>query len=54
MNKEKDNFKSRGSNVHIIDYDSNSLSDVTKKFMLLNLFGPQKKNLILAHHFCCF
>jgi hypothetical protein len=31
MNKEKDNFKSRRSNVHIIDYDSDSLSDSDKE-----------------------
>jgi hypothetical protein len=49
MNKEKDNFKSRRSNVHIIDYDSDSSNQVIKKFMLLSLFGPLKKNLILVH-----
>jgi hypothetical protein len=48
MNKKKDNFKSRHSNVHIIDYDSDS-SNYSYKFMLLNLFGPLKKNLILVH-----
>jgi hypothetical protein len=51
MNKEKDNFKSRSSNVHLIDYDSDSSSDtVTQKFMLLNLFAPLRKNLIIIHH----
>jgi hypothetical protein len=49
MNKDKDNFKSHRSNVHIIDYDSDSSNDSDKKFMLLNLFGPLKKNLILVH-----
>jgi hypothetical protein len=49
MNKEKDNYKSCRSNVHIIDYDSDSSNDNDKKFMLLNLFGPLKKKLILVH-----
>jgi hypothetical protein len=31
MNKEKDNFKSRRSNVHIIDYDSDSSNDSDKE-----------------------
>jgi hypothetical protein len=30
MNKEKDNFKSCRSNVHNIDYDSDSLNDSDK------------------------
>jgi hypothetical protein len=50
MNKEKDNFKSRRSNVHIIDYDSDSLNDSDKEiYAAENLFGPLKKNLILVH-----
>jgi hypothetical protein len=31
MNEEKDNFKSRRSNVHIIDYDSDSSKDSDKE-----------------------
>jgi hypothetical protein len=49
MNKEKDNFKSRRSNVHIIDYDSGSSNDSDKEFNALNLFGPLKKNIIPVH-----
>jgi hypothetical protein len=31
MNKEKDNFNSRGSNVHLIDFDSDSWSGSDKE-----------------------
>jgi hypothetical protein len=31
MNKEKDTFKSHSSNVHLIDYDSDSLSNSDKE-----------------------
>jgi hypothetical protein len=50
MYKEKDSFKSHHSNMHLIDYDLIIRAIVIKKFMLLNLFGPPRKNLILAHH----
>jgi hypothetical protein len=49
MNKEKDNFKSRRSNVHIIDYDSNSSNDSDKEVYAAEFFWPSKENLILVH-----
>jgi hypothetical protein len=49
MNKEKDNFKSRRSNVHIIDYDSNSSNDSDKEVYAAEFVWPSKENLILVH-----
>ena len=33
MNKDKENFKSRRSNVHIVDYDSNSSNDESEVYV---------------------
>jgi hypothetical protein len=49
MNKEKDNFKSRRSNVHIIDYDSDSSNDSDKEVYAADFVWPSKENLILVH-----
>jgi hypothetical protein len=43
MNKGKDNFKSCGSNVHIIDYDSNSLSDSDKEVYAAEFIRTSKE-----------
>jgi hypothetical protein len=42
MNKEKDNFKSRRSNVHIIDYDSHSSNDGDKEIYAAEFVWPSK------------
>jgi hypothetical protein len=49
LNKEKDNFKSRHSNVHIIDCDSDSSGDSDKEIYAAEFAWPSKKNLILVH-----
>jgi hypothetical protein len=49
MNKEKDNFKSRVLMFILLIMILIVRTIVIKKFMLLNLFGPLKKNLILVH-----
>ena len=33
MNMDKENFKSRRSNVHIVDYDSNSSNDESEVYV---------------------
>jgi hypothetical protein len=43
MNKEKDNFKSRRSNVHIIDYDSDSSNDSGKEVYAAEFVWPAKE-----------
>jgi hypothetical protein len=43
MNKEKDNFKSRRSNVHIIDYDSDSSDDSDKEIYAAKFVWPSKE-----------
>jgi hypothetical protein len=43
MNKEKDNFKLRCSNVHIIDYDSDSLNDSDKEVYAAEFVWPSKE-----------
>jgi hypothetical protein len=43
MNKEKDNFKSRRSNVHIIDYDSDSSNDNDKEVYAAEFVWPSKE-----------
>jgi hypothetical protein len=43
MNKEKDNFKSRRSNVHIIDYDSDSSDDSAKEVYAAEFVCPSKE-----------
>jgi hypothetical protein len=43
MNKEKDNFKSHRSNVHIIDYDSNSSNDSDKEVYAAEFVWPSKE-----------
>jgi hypothetical protein len=48
MNKEKDNFKSRRSNVHIIDYDSDSSNDNDKEIYVAEfIWSSKEKNLFL-------
>jgi hypothetical protein len=42
MNKEKDNIKSRRSNVHIIDYDSDSSDDSDKEIYAAIFVWPSK------------
>jgi hypothetical protein len=48
MNKEKYSFKSCRSNVHLIDYDSDSSSDSDKEVYATEF--PLKKILILDYH----
>jgi hypothetical protein len=43
MNKEKDNFKSRRSNVHIIDYNSDSSNDSDKEVYVAEFVWPSKE-----------
>ena len=43
MNKEKDNFKSRRSNVHVIDYDSDSSDDSDKEIYAAEFVWPSKE-----------
>jgi hypothetical protein len=43
MNKEKDNFKSHRSNVHIIDYDSYSSNDSDKEVYAAEFVWPSKE-----------
>jgi hypothetical protein len=43
INKEKDNFKSRRSNVHIIDYDSDSSNDSDKEVYAAKFVWPSTK-----------
>ena len=43
LNKEKDNFKSRRSNVHYIDYDSDSSSDSDKDVYTAEFVWPSKE-----------
>jgi hypothetical protein len=43
MNKEKDNFKSRHSNVYIIDYDSDSSNDSDKEIYAAEFVWPSKE-----------
>jgi hypothetical protein len=43
MNKEKDNFKSHRSNVHIIDYDSDSSDDSDKEIYVAEFVWPSKE-----------
>jgi hypothetical protein len=43
MNKEKDNFKSCRSNVHIIDYDFDSSSDSDKEVYAAEFVWPSKE-----------
>jgi hypothetical protein len=43
MNKEKDNFKSRSSSVHIIDYDSDSSNDSDKEVYAAEFVWPSKE-----------
>jgi hypothetical protein len=43
MNKEKDNFKSRRSNVHIIDYDSDSSNNSDKEVYAAEFVWPSKE-----------
>jgi hypothetical protein len=43
MNKETDNFKSRRSNVHIIDYDSDSSNDSDKEVYAAEFVWPTKE-----------
>jgi hypothetical protein len=43
MNKDKDNFKSHRSNVHIIDYDSDSLNDSDKEVYVAEFVWPSKE-----------
>jgi hypothetical protein len=42
MNKEKDNFKSRRSNVHIINYDSDGSNDSDKEVYDAEFVWPSK------------
>jgi hypothetical protein len=44
MNKEKDNFKSCRSNVHIIDYDSVSLNNSDKEVYVAEFVWPSKEH----------
>jgi hypothetical protein len=43
MNKEKDNFKSNCSNVHIIDYDSDISNDSDKEIYAAEFVWPSKE-----------
>jgi hypothetical protein len=43
VNKEKDNFKSHRSNVHIIDYDSDSSKDSDKEVYAAEFVWPSKE-----------
>jgi hypothetical protein len=43
MNKEKDNFKSRRSNVHIIDFDSDNSDDSDKEIYAAAFVWPAKE-----------
>jgi hypothetical protein len=43
MNKEKDNFKSRRSNVHVIDDDSDSSDDSDKETYATEFAWPSKE-----------
>jgi hypothetical protein len=43
INKEKDNFKSRCSNVHVIDYDSDSSNDSDKDVYAAEFVWPSKE-----------
>jgi hypothetical protein len=43
MNKEKDTFKSRHSNVHLIDYDSYSSSNNDKEVYDTKFIWPSKE-----------
>jgi hypothetical protein len=43
MNNEKDNFKSRRSNVHIIDYDSDSSNNSDKEVYVAEFVWPSKE-----------
>jgi hypothetical protein len=43
MNKEKNNFKSRRSNVHIIDCDSDSSNDSDKEVYAAEFVWPSKE-----------
>ena len=47
--KEKDTYKSHRSNTHIVEYDSDSSTMRTKRYMLLSLFGPPRANHPLVH-----
>jgi hypothetical protein len=51
MNKEKDNFKSRRSDVHIIDYDSDNSDDSDKEIYAAEFIWPSKENFypIIVH-----
>jgi hypothetical protein len=44
MNKDKDNFKSHRSNVHIIDYDSDSSNDSDNEVYATEFVWPSKKS----------
>jgi hypothetical protein len=43
MNKKKDNFKSHCSNVHIIDYDSDSSNNSDKEVYVAEFVWPSKE-----------
>jgi hypothetical protein len=43
MNKEKDNFKSQRSNVHVIDYDYDSSHDSDKEIYAVEFVWPSKE-----------
>jgi hypothetical protein len=43
MNKKKDNFKSRRSNVHIIDYDFDSSNECDKEVYAAEFVWPSKE-----------
>jgi hypothetical protein len=43
MNKEKDNFKSRHSNIHIIDYNFDSSNDSDKEIYVAEFVRPSKE-----------
>jgi hypothetical protein len=45
MNKEKDNFKSRRSNVHIIDYDSDNSNDSDNEVYAAEFVWPSKEKI---------
>jgi hypothetical protein len=48
LNKEKEHSKHRRSNVHVVEYDSNS-SDEENEVYVAELYGLQSLKLVLVH-----
>ena len=46
----KDTYKTHHSNIHVVDYDSDSSGDNDKEVYTAEFVWPSQSNLVLVHH----